>query len=378
MNRLIIIGNGFDIARKLKTKYYDFIRAYIKQTIVKSKNGTTTNLSFNVGYINTTATNRIAKIGVQYGYMENHKSVDEFYEQMIDFFLSYHYTKENYDSIFKPVNGSIFVRALTNIQTLGWADIEAIYYDMLCSITEKLNKGESLEEECKNELRFLNSEMAELKEQLIKYLKEEQNNTQLSLDWESVNMSFTKKDFTSTKDIDCVGQKPEECTILNFNYTNVVESGFNSANVIKIHGQVKNSNSIVFGYGDEKDKYSSVLEYLNDDEYLTHIKSFGYLQNSEYNKLIGFLERGQFQVCIVGHSCSLSDKTLLNYIFQHPDCKSIKIYYYEDIDDATKERTDNFNELIYNISRIMDDKIMLRERVINKSFLHQKINQILD
>ncbi len=378
MNRLIIIGNGFDIARKLKTRYYDFIRAYIKATINDSTNGTIKNLSFNVGYVNNEATNRIASVGAQFGYMVNHKNLDEFNEQMINFFLSANYSQENHDSIFKPISGSIFERALKNIQLLGWADIEAIYYEMLCKIAERLNNEENPEDDCRHKLRLLNSEMEELKKQLIKYLSEEQKNTQLSLDWELVNTAFTKKDFTSAKAIDCIGKEPEECTILNFNYTSVFKGGFSNPEVINIHGYINNTNSIVFGYGDEKDKYSSVLEQLNDNEYLEHIKSFGYLQNSEYNKLIGFLERGQFQVCIVGHSCSLSDKTLLNYIFQHPDCKSIKIYFYEKVDEETKVKTDNFNELLYNISRTMDDKIMLRERVINKSFLHQKIDQILE
>ena len=32
MNRLIIIGNGFDLAHGLKTSYHDFILHYLKDT----------------------------------------------------------------------------------------------------------------------------------------------------------------------------------------------------------------------------------------------------------------------------------------------------------------------------------------------------------
>jgi len=374
MNRLIIIGNGFDLARNLKTRYSDFIRTYIKETIQNSTNRTLKNLSFNVELVNTETKRKIAIIAAQSGYYMSNSN--EFYETIINYFLSHKYTKENYNSFFMPRSGSIFERALKNIRLLGWADIEAIYYKMLCEISMQLKTG--YEEESKERLHLLNSEMEELKKQLIKYLLVEQKNATRFLDWDLVNTPFINKDFTSTKDIDCIGKKPENCSILNFNYTNIFNDISYSANVIKIHGDINNPNSIIFGYGDEKDKYSSVLEKLNDNEYLKYIKSFGYLQNSEYNKLIGFIEQGQFQICIVGHSCSLSDKTLLNYIFQHPNCKSIKIYYHEKIDETTKEKTDNFNEILYNISRNMDDKIKLRERVINKSFLHTKIDQILE
>ena len=33
MNRLIVIGNGFDLAHGMKTSYYDFITNYIKNRL---------------------------------------------------------------------------------------------------------------------------------------------------------------------------------------------------------------------------------------------------------------------------------------------------------------------------------------------------------
>ncbi|MBN8674926.1 MAG: hypothetical protein J0L56_12370, partial [Chitinophagales bacterium] len=32
MNRLVIIGNGFDLAHRMKTTYYDFIFNYVKKS----------------------------------------------------------------------------------------------------------------------------------------------------------------------------------------------------------------------------------------------------------------------------------------------------------------------------------------------------------
>ena len=35
MNRLIIIGNGFDLAHGIKTSYHDFILDYLKTCLIK-------------------------------------------------------------------------------------------------------------------------------------------------------------------------------------------------------------------------------------------------------------------------------------------------------------------------------------------------------
>lgn len=39
MNRLILIGNGFDLAHGMKTSYYDFISDHIKKACLSAKNG---------------------------------------------------------------------------------------------------------------------------------------------------------------------------------------------------------------------------------------------------------------------------------------------------------------------------------------------------
>ncbi len=41
MNRLIIIGNGFDLAHGMKTSYYDFICAYIRKVCEIAQEKTT-------------------------------------------------------------------------------------------------------------------------------------------------------------------------------------------------------------------------------------------------------------------------------------------------------------------------------------------------
>ena len=65
----------------------------------------------------------------------------------------------------------------------------------------------------------------------------------------------------------------------------------------------------------------------------------------------------------MGHSCGNSDRTLLNTLFEHKNCVSIKPFYY-----IREDGTDNYMELIQNISRNFTNMKMMRDRVVNKTF----------
>ena len=76
--------------------------------------------------------------------------------------------------------------------------------------------------------------------------------------------------------------------------------------------------------GDELDKsYQSILD-MNDNELLRYVKSVKYLETRHYHDLLEFLFSCTFQVLIMGHSCGNSDRTLLNTVFEHENCVSIK------------------------------------------------------
>ncbi|MNY31436.1 hypothetical protein D3C86_1655990 [compost metagenome] len=91
-----------------------------------------------------------------------------------------------------------------------------------------------------------------------------------------------------------------------------------------------------------------------------HIKSFGYFKTRNYHDLIRYIESGQYQVFILGHSCGLSDRTMLNMIFEHDNCMSIKIYYHE-----SEQNKNNYTELTEEISRHFKSKIKMRERIVS-------------
>lgn len=72
-----------------------------------------------------------------------------------------------------------------------------------------------------------------------------------------------------------------------------------------------------------------IIEKLDDNEYLKFFKSFQCFQNNCYDNFLREIDHEKFQVCILGHSCGLSDRVLLNTIFEHENCRSIKIYYHQ-------------------------------------------------
>ncbi|AOW11226.1 hypothetical protein EM308_02935 [Flavobacterium gilvum] len=167
---------------------------------------------------------------------------------------------------------------------------------------------------------------------------------------------------------------------MNFNYTKTIDRYLNYAKAdrqdrffgivenIQIHGRLNdNNNKINFGFGDEMDDDYKIIENLDDNEYLRNFKSFQYSQNSNYKYLLDFIDSEKFQVYIMGHSCGLSDRTLLNTIFEHNNCRSIKVFYHETKDENGKVIRDNYTEIIQNISRHFNKKALMREKIVNKT-----------
>lgn len=157
---------------------------------------------------------------------------------------------------------------------------------------------------------------------------------------------------------------PSETLLLNFNYTNIAERLYTNEKdeVIHIHGELNNPhNPMIFGYGDELDEEYRQIEKLQDNDFLENIKSIRYHETGNYRNLLSFLETDLYQVVVMGHSCGNSDRTLLNTLFEHPNCASVKVYYHQ-ID----ENTDNYSQIVRNISRNFNDKAAMRDKVVNK------------
>ena len=410
MNRLVIIGNGFDLAHGLPTSYKDFIDDYWRGIKDSNYNDEFISFDFNtkVEFENIKNIDCISKQFIALDEKVKFSEAEIYYV----FGNDYQTGKPKRNHILKYKND--FFRLINQKSVQNWVDIENEYYKELKRIVvlkpkNNLVDDNEFENSRKGKIIRLNNEFEQVKKLLENYLSQRvvnifelneysdprgdvfkflnlfkpntflENNKEMENFLEEFPKPYQngiKNQFVYRGDDlinDC------KITILNFNYTPTllrysrVLSEWKIPNeIIYIHGGLNdNKNKINFGFGDEMDDDYKMIENIDDNEYLRNFKSFLYLQNSNYKNLLDFVESDQkFQVYIMGHSCGLSDRTMLNTIFEHPNCISIKVFYHQ-----RDNGTDNYTEIIQNISRHFNDKKLMREKIVNK-MLCQALPQI--
>ncbi|MGX7666523.1 AbiH family protein [Flavobacterium pedocola] len=391
MNKLIIVGNGFDLAHNFPTSYKHFIDDFWRNfERDREKDHVKNVLELNPGYSG------------YYGY--GGKSVNG-YSDFVE--CLNHYCKEhgllidtetlkvrhrNNTPVFSFKNE--FFRIISQQSINNWVDIENKYYEILKSLVN--NKFHHYQKD----IIHLNNEFEEIKLLLQEYLKNEiidkfdfkteptDNNKIIELfrvkhknlnsnSTDSIFLEFPPEDhrdlISFDKKLILVTNPRPHSLFLDFNYTptatNYVEqinsrseSEYGKASIIKIHGEINSiNNPINFGFGDEMDDDYKIIEQTGDNHYLKNIKSFQYMHNSNYRTLLNWIETEKFQVLIFGHSCGISDRTLLNTIFENHNCRSIKIFYHKN------NVKDNYTELTHNISRHFNQKKMMRSKLVDKT-----------
>lgn len=372
MNRLVIIGNGFDIAHGLKTSYMDFINWYWDQR-VDSFIGNHTPVSKDFLCEMTIRGKQNYEnwhiFSFCNSWFKNIKGEKEYTGSEIINEIKKEYT------IFEFKCSPFFSTIQQSIETKGWVDIENDYYQTLKKFIANNQYNQDICE--------LNKQMDFLQEKLIEYLRSlnvEQANPRLH---DAMIDYFDPADFSTmgkSKALDSIGVAdsdvnaiyndkekrdiliPKQIMLLSFNYTNTARI-YQNFNITYnyIHGELGNPKNIIFGYGDELDKdYQDILD-KNDNTLLKNVKSVKYLETRHYRELLEFLQSAPFQVFIMGHSCGNSDRTLLNTVFEHENCVSIKPFYHKWDDER-----DNYLELVQNISRNFTDMKLFRDRVVNK------------
>lgn len=399
MNKLILVGNGFDLAHGLPTSYKDFLNDFwsnfennLDSSIVKEI--IQIDYSYN-GYFNY-ANNRIESFDDLSSNLKNYCNDDGFIFDD-DFFQA----RDKLKNIFKFKNDFFKTINLKN-SIENWVDIENEYYLQLKKIVNlpKLDVSKSDEKQLtfkKEKILKLNQEFEEVKNLLIKYLREKViqkfNVEKIATKEEFLKMYdifkpnsslnenvWIEKEFVNKEDqehILKIYDKEEkeniklcESYIVDFNYTGSTwpyfwetdGSSMMNSNLNTIHGEIDAENfKPVFGFGDEMDEDYQLIENLDDNEYLKFFKSFQYFQNTCYDGILKFIDNEKFQVCILGHSCGLSDRVMLNTIFEHENCRSIKIYYFQ-----KENGTDNYLDVVKNISRHFKDKPSMRRKIVSK------------
>jgi len=390
MNRIILIGNGFDVANGLKTSYSDFIiwlwkklnTKYNNQAFVSKNEYKITGL---VTYLPFSKPKLIEPIDIipQNGVFINEKQTHELCRIIFD------------NEFLKTIT--------TNFKNKNWVDIEEDYFFELKKCLNGKYKGG---------IKQLNKDFDNIKEELIEYLNEELKRKNISeFNFKNIQQKFNIADLSSSGINACKDEYfsenkqqfdfylnllkskdnnyeslytefyPNNVLFLNFNYTNLptkiidniqtddifnYKTGNKSHECIYIHGELQNpQNPIIFGYGDEQDEDHKLIEKQGAD-YLNNIKTINYLKTGNYKKLLSFIESDYYQVFTFGHSCGLSDKTLLNTLFEHKHCVSIKPFYYE-WKDKKEIKHNNYDNIVKNIYRVFSNKTNMRDKVVPKT-----------
>ena len=425
MNRIILIGNGFDLAHGLKTSYADFIDWYWDKRVYELRDIYSNKSS------DALCTMEILTEPAQQWqsyYWNNLERIQSVRGKDIIKLIS-----EDHDR-FRVSKSTFFSSIIDRITVKGWVDIENLYYRLLYPVNE----------DAPSYKRYvyrpgaLNDELAYIRNLLIEYLKNVQEKhindaivnqnikeklyapikpKDISIgampelnrfvnerfdfdsdiswsnvsDWDELLEDFDVKDRNQSKleiknfvksyqkQVEYMGIEsivknefpehfllPNRIMLLNFNYTNTADLYLrkNESFVVNhIHGNLNEPEGVIFGYGDELDENYKKMSEKNDNEYLRNIKSVKYLESPNYRNLLEFIESSPYQVFIMGHSCGNSDRTLLNTLFEHRNCVSIKPFYHK-----WEDGTDNYLELAQNISRNFTDMKLMRDRVVNKTF----------
>ena len=394
MNRIILVGNGFDLAHNLPTKYEDFINWYSRERLKGFENNKTCEdedilcklrmkdyYIINQEWMNDSF---LREESSRYNQLYSSNSLHEFFTKnskgefkgIFDIFSELT-RKFNVDS------SPLFENIIKSIETKGWVDIENEYYNFLRSF---LNESKYKDpKQLNDELDFIRTKLIEyfikvqdkcinegiINKEIEKKISESINKEDLSNEATEYfkNLPKFKGNDYHNKDKDyefnnAEHPSPENILIIDFNYTKTADL-YNGSNITinHIHGDLENPESVIFGYGDELDRDYKELSRLNNNELLLNIKSIKYLESGNYRKILSFIGWDKFQIYIMGHSCGNSDRTLMNTLFEHENCASIKPFYYQ-----SKDGEDNYLEIAQNISRNFTDMKLMRDRVVNKEF----------
>lgn len=428
MNRIILIGNGFDLAHGLATSYTDFIRGYY--TIQK------------LGLLKGEYELNDGLCAVKISGPEDRKTMQHFRWVLSNsmFQLTRNLgeitPQEQYNKFFNDnlTYKSKFFEAIDKAaESKNWVDIESEYYAWLKNIfrqcpcgystPDRLNedldliktyltvhlslvqekikpalvkdciretiyepfdvrdisvggqglfeeflaarlKSLSTDDKIDNFLRRFGQSSPDRHVDIMRYL----GSVRSSSAPDSLDISkHLKKINDNEGDVPNCFLLPEQILLLNFNYTKMADLYIPEGSDFKvnhIHGELENDkNPIIFGYGDELDEDYKKISNLQDNSYLTNIKSIRYLETDNYRRLLRFIDSSPYQIYIMGHSCGNSDRTLLNTLFEHRNCVSIKPFYY-----LKEDGSDNYIEIIQNISRNFNNMQTMRDRVVNKSY----------
>lgn len=318
---ILIIGNGFDIAHGLPTKYSDFLH------ICSLANRIT--ITWNNDVIEK-STNKQAKGGDK-----------ELIEKYASSLGAEHFKK------FKKYTNSYWIRhfqSKKNAIGVNWLNfeeeikkvVESLVYEMNNSEEElfwpQKNSDEDLLAFCKT--RQYDKKPITYRELFLK-LAEEQKKL---VDALSLYMFF----FVGKKDVKKLPlfKDKEFDKVLSFNYTSIYEDNYvNAIDTCYIHGKPKENcdgNNMVLGFDDHYiDGNKVIAEMIPFEKYYQRI--IQKTDNNYFEWLDQLSNENDNLIYIYGHSLAPADGDILRQFILHDNVK-VKIFYYDEFDRGEKVR----------------------------------------
>lgn len=360
---VVIIGNGFDLAHKAETSFLHFannhfipfiannIRAYYDGTY----DDTLISSLFNDNFLSDIDQIMRGNSFIINGeYMKLYSAIRVNKQHIIENLL-----KDRNFSFSRCIKNK-FLYSLLNDRDINWFNIENEYFNFLFYLVNSSNKkydGVSIKE--------LNYGLLLLKKEFINYL----NSIDIKLTEEIEKFLVDQlKDYN-------------DIIAINFNYTNTFQNYLDMLypivlnekyfEIVNIHGAINdNSEKIVFGYGNDQDDEYKQLKKNGENSYLINMKTVNYLMDNKYSKFLEMMgridENSSFDVIVLGHSLGLTDKTLLQEVFDNKKCDRIKLFKRKfDFDQNDLKSRSDYMEKVIAITRVMKFENEARKKVSN-------------
>ena len=379
---LLILGNGFDLAHDLHTRYTDFLE-YIQKNVneirsaentrkiaesimqLRDDSKTQNKTMFYDEIVNSAKVRDLEKnIKEIADSLNNGSDNTGIFSQLCELCWRYLYLNGNYwldyfDKINNKYNWVDFeqevqqvVSALEQFIIKGYLSDDE--YSWLCTISrkEKISRNIIVKDIIPKLLFDL---------QILTYLLEEYliNETENAVKNEKLDSICTNID-----------------GVITYNYTDVFEKLYFVPNlkIYHIHGALGKHN-LVLGIG-ETLQDNEVNRYTYFSSFKKYFQKIFYRLGNRYKGMLGYKEKepcphenlrylrnrsGDWNVIIYGHSLDVTDSDSLGWIMTHPLVKSITIYYID---------TKSLNSIIANMTIILGKNLLLQK--VEEQVIHFK------
>ncbi|WP_409150185.1 AbiH family protein [Sphingobacterium sp. BS-2] len=362
INKIFIIGNGYDLGHELKTSYSDFITWYLCEVVNRSLKSGTNIYEDDCLQISITS---------YYSPSARHEECLKIFKEkiknnLVDDLIVENLISPSYQSFFIGIipKTRFMKNLLSKCFEVDWNGIEyEIFHQIKIShhkIVSNYNGPNVFESEDfiaeNQEIRKLNNNIICLRDNLIEYLITKNEPKVDKSNWFNIPLDVQAEHIND--------ELKGKVLFLNFNYTTHLfdtqyllntryGKNFQTLEVLNIHGSIDNREDVVLGIGDEENEFYKEVETNYGDNWLNCMKSFHYLRNRRYQKLLQFISYEDYEVYVMGHSCSITDRTLLKMLFEKRECKRIYVFHYNG--------QESYFKTAYNIARNFTDKVKLRE-----------------